>query len=117
MEVKKGDKVLFYADSSRATGAGRIDIDAKLTFGIVKRIGPSGFVDILCQGESADYRAFKNSITKRLGNVFEDSGTPLTSPVRRRNKTNLPNYLKHNKTAHNQHHTPHGNASNTPQPP
>ena len=73
MEVKKGDKVLFYADGSFATGAGKIPKNAKLTFGIVKEIASPSYVDMLCQGKGLDYRVSKNGIVKRLGNVFEEN--------------------------------------------
>lgn len=73
MELKKGDKVLFCADSSFATGAGKIPKSAKLTFGIVKEIYSPLYVDILVKGNGPDYRVNKNGIIKRLGNVFEES--------------------------------------------
>ncbi len=73
MKVKKGDKVLFYADCSFATGAGKIPKDTKLTFGIVKEIYSPLYIDMLCQGSNLDYRVSKNGIVKRLGNVFEEN--------------------------------------------
>ncbi len=62
MEVKKGDKVLFEI----------CDKPLKNEVGVVKFVQDGyPFVDLLCEGDSMDYRADIDQIKRIYGNVFK----------------------------------------------
>lgn len=63
MDVKKGDKVTFLI---------RTEVHNPPTMtGVVKR-QCGNFVDLLCEGEHSDYRAFIDDIKEIHGNVFSE---------------------------------------------